>query len=206
MFGLDQDVNNNICFLDEQTVLYPAGTQLVSYDIEHKAQRFINVNDGDGITALAVNSSASLIAVAVRGGSASTPHSRGADDVRAGKPTGIPTDGTARPSLMGRDTGTAPGRTVGTAANLESEAAILLYDLQNGRKKKALFAGEASARVSSALPPANDPYSSRQIHNVLVSRSVSGVHISSIFAGWKAYHRSDRRLRLVISCGTCKRS
>ncbi len=42
-FGLKADVRDNICFLDEQTVLYPAGSSLIVYNVDTRTQRFIQV-------------------------------------------------------------------------------------------------------------------------------------------------------------------
>ncbi|KAI9091829.1 hypothetical protein DFS34DRAFT_596863 [Phlyctochytrium arcticum] len=67
VFGLNADVHNNLVYVDDQTVLYPAGTQLVSYSTEQKSQKFISVNEGDAITAMAVHAAANMAAVAVRG-------------------------------------------------------------------------------------------------------------------------------------------
>lgn len=40
-FGIKADVRDNICYLDEQTVLFPAGSNIVIYSMEQKLQRFI---------------------------------------------------------------------------------------------------------------------------------------------------------------------
>jgi hypothetical protein len=42
-FGLKADVRDNICFVDEQTVVYPAGSSLIVYNIDTRTQRFIQV-------------------------------------------------------------------------------------------------------------------------------------------------------------------
>ncbi|KAI8846622.1 hypothetical protein BC829DRAFT_419019 [Chytridium lagenaria] len=52
VFGLNREVRNNVTYLDEQTILYPAGTQLIQYNVEQKIQKFLSVNEGDGITTL----------------------------------------------------------------------------------------------------------------------------------------------------------
>ena len=46
VFGLDSAVSDNVCFVDEQTLVYPAGTTLVIYNIATKEQRFINGAEG----------------------------------------------------------------------------------------------------------------------------------------------------------------
>ncbi|KAJ3214943.1 Cilia- and flagella-associated protein 57 [Dinochytrium kinnereticum] len=66
VFGLNRDVRNNITYLDEQTILYPAGTQLVQYNVEQKVQRFLSINEGDGITTIHVSSGQAYAAVAVK--------------------------------------------------------------------------------------------------------------------------------------------
>ena len=67
-FGLKGDVRDNISYLDEQTVVYPAGSMLVIYNIDQKTQRFIPGTDGcGGFTAMGVSPNRRYIAVAERG-------------------------------------------------------------------------------------------------------------------------------------------
>ncbi|KAJ3194367.1 Cilia- and flagella-associated protein 57 [Irineochytrium annulatum] len=66
VFGLNREVRNNVTYLDEQTILYPAGTQLVQYNVEQKIQRFLPVNEGDGITTMHISSGQAYAAVAVK--------------------------------------------------------------------------------------------------------------------------------------------
>ncbi|KND01929.1 uncharacterized protein SPPG_02436 [Spizellomyces punctatus DAOM BR117] len=122
VFGISSHVHNPITYIDDQIILYPAGTQLVSYNTEQKTQKFLHVTDGEGITAMAVSSSASLVAVAVRCASG-TPPTAGGD---------------TRPSVFG-------------GGNMEREAAVLVYDFVNGRKKKVLVAGDPNAKEFMAL-------------------------------------------------------
>ncbi|KAJ1558669.1 Cilia- and flagella-associated protein 57 [Nowakowskiella sp. JEL0078] len=67
VFGLKSDVSNNIFFIDEQTIIYPSGTQIIIYNIEQKTQRFLSIFEGDGMTSMNVNPSNGLAAVAVKG-------------------------------------------------------------------------------------------------------------------------------------------
>jgi len=71
-FGLAGDVRDNVCFLDEQTIVYPAGSTLVIYDVVTHEQRFIPGSHGaDGFTAMAVSPNRRYIAAAEKGPSAS---------------------------------------------------------------------------------------------------------------------------------------
>ncbi|RKO87723.1 WD40-repeat-containing domain protein [Blyttiomyces helicus] len=67
-FGLKGDVGNNIAYLDEQTVIYPAGANTIIYNTESKVQRFIPVTDKcEGITAMALSGNKRYVAVSERG-------------------------------------------------------------------------------------------------------------------------------------------
>lgn len=66
-FGIKADVKDNICYLDEQTVLYPAGSNVVLFNSEQKTQKFIpGTEKSEGITALAVSPNRKYVAVAER--------------------------------------------------------------------------------------------------------------------------------------------
>ena len=41
MFGLKPGVSGNICYHDEQTIVYPAGSNCILYNIDQKSQKFI---------------------------------------------------------------------------------------------------------------------------------------------------------------------
>lgn len=41
-FGLKSDVKDNICFQDDYITVYPAGDNIIIYDINRKTQKFIN--------------------------------------------------------------------------------------------------------------------------------------------------------------------
>jgi WD40 repeat protein len=65
IFGIRSDVNDNVCFLDEQNVIYPAGANIVLYNTDLKTQRFISAGEGAGkFTAMAVSPNRRYIAVA----------------------------------------------------------------------------------------------------------------------------------------------
>ncbi len=54
--------------MDEQNLLYPAGANVILYNMETKAQRFIPLTDkGETITAIAVSSNKRYAAIAERG-------------------------------------------------------------------------------------------------------------------------------------------
>ena len=66
-FGLKADVKDNVHYLDEQTVLYPAGHNVVIFNTEQKTQRFISGTEKtEGITAIAVSPNKKYVAVAER--------------------------------------------------------------------------------------------------------------------------------------------
>ncbi|KAI8825817.1 WD40-repeat-containing domain protein [Fimicolochytrium jonesii] len=72
VFGFKGDVNNAIAYLDEQTVIYPAGHNSVLYNTESKLQRFIPVTEKcEAITAMAISANKRYIAIAERGEKAS---------------------------------------------------------------------------------------------------------------------------------------
>lgn len=54
--GLKSDVANNIFFLDDNQVVYPAGHNIVLYHMEEKTQKMYPCIDGsEGITAMALS-------------------------------------------------------------------------------------------------------------------------------------------------------
>ena len=56
ILGLKSNVNNNLVFLDDQTIVYPYGTQCVLYNLDQKSQKFLTISDKNkGITALAIS-------------------------------------------------------------------------------------------------------------------------------------------------------
>ena len=73
-FGLKADVKDNVHYLDEQTVLYPAGHNVVIFNIEQKTQRFISGTEKtEGITAIAVSPNKKFVAVAERAAEGACP-------------------------------------------------------------------------------------------------------------------------------------
>ena len=45
IFGLKTDVNGNVLYLDEQTVLFPSGNQFVRFNVDQKQQKFISSSE-----------------------------------------------------------------------------------------------------------------------------------------------------------------
>ncbi|KAI8930320.1 WD40-repeat-containing domain protein [Entophlyctis helioformis] len=67
VFGLNQDVRNNVCYLDETSVIYPAGLQIVQYNIEQRTQKIIPVHvDGEAMSTMAVSATGSCVAIGIR--------------------------------------------------------------------------------------------------------------------------------------------
>uniref|UniRef100_A0A3B3T671 Cilia and flagella associated protein 57 n=1 Tax=Paramormyrops kingsleyae TaxID=1676925 RepID=A0A3B3T671_9TELE len=61
--GLRSDVANNLCFLDDQTVVYPAGNHCVCHNIDLKWQRFIPKEKSSGMCAIAISANRRYLAV-----------------------------------------------------------------------------------------------------------------------------------------------
>ncbi|XP_018422114.1 PREDICTED: cilia- and flagella-associated protein 57 isoform X1 [Nanorana parkeri] len=56
IFGLRSQVINNICYFDEQTVIFPSGNNCVKYNVDQKWQKFIPGSEkGQGMQALAIS-------------------------------------------------------------------------------------------------------------------------------------------------------
>jgi cilia- and flagella-associated protein 57 len=65
--GLRTEVKNNIFYLNDNTVLYPVGHNVVIYNTEDKNQKYIpGIEGSEGISALAVSQSKKFLAVAER--------------------------------------------------------------------------------------------------------------------------------------------
>ena len=65
VFGIKGDVRDPVAFLDEQTVLYPAGHNTVLYNLENRTQRFLpGTEKTEEITAIAVSPNKKFAAVA----------------------------------------------------------------------------------------------------------------------------------------------
>ena len=65
VFGFKSNVATNLWYLDEQTIVYPSGSNCILYNIDQKTQRFIPCTEnGNGITAIAVSPNRRYVAVA----------------------------------------------------------------------------------------------------------------------------------------------
>ncbi|KNE58616.1 hypothetical protein AMAG_18279 [Allomyces macrogynus ATCC 38327] len=65
VFGLNGAVSHALHQLDDQHIIYPAGSSIIVYNVDQKSQRFISLNEGGAVSALAA--STRLIAVAEKG-------------------------------------------------------------------------------------------------------------------------------------------
>lgn len=67
LFGLKGDVKQNIFFINDQTVIYPCGHNIVVYNIDDRTQKYIpGIEGSEGISAMALSPSKSFLAVAER--------------------------------------------------------------------------------------------------------------------------------------------
>ncbi|XP_068095524.1 cilia- and flagella-associated protein 57 [Hyperolius riggenbachi] len=56
IFGLRSQVTNNICYFDEQTIIFPSGNNCIKYNVDQKWQMFIPGSEkSQGMQALAIN-------------------------------------------------------------------------------------------------------------------------------------------------------
>jgi len=63
VIGLRANVSNCISYQDEQTIVYPAGANVVVYNIDQKTQKFIpNSDKSTGLTTMCVSSNKRYIA------------------------------------------------------------------------------------------------------------------------------------------------
>ena len=68
IFGVKTGVSGNICYQDEQTIVYTSGAYCVLYNIDQKLQKFIPVSDkGNSMTAIAVSPNRRYVAIAEKG-------------------------------------------------------------------------------------------------------------------------------------------
>ena len=68
IFGLKATVAGNIAYHDEQTIVYPSGSNCILYNIDQKSQKFIPGSDKtEGMTAMAVSPNRRYVAVAEKG-------------------------------------------------------------------------------------------------------------------------------------------
>jgi hypothetical protein len=64
---MNSTINNSVVFFDENTILYPAGHQLILYNIDRKSQRVIPLAlDGDHISCITVSHADNSIAIGTR--------------------------------------------------------------------------------------------------------------------------------------------
>lgn len=67
IFGLRSDVTGNLAYFDEQTIVYPSGTNCILYNMDQKAQKFIQGSEkSKGMTAMAISPNRRYVAVAER--------------------------------------------------------------------------------------------------------------------------------------------
>ena len=65
VIGLRSNVSNCITYQDEQTIVYPAGANVVVYNIDQKIQKFIpNSEKSSGLTTMCVSQNRRYIAIA----------------------------------------------------------------------------------------------------------------------------------------------
>ncbi|XP_028666683.1 cilia- and flagella-associated protein 57 [Erpetoichthys calabaricus] len=68
IFGLRAGVTNNVCYNDEQTIIFPSGNNCVRYNVDQKWQKFIPGSEkSQGIIALAISPNRRYLAVSERG-------------------------------------------------------------------------------------------------------------------------------------------
>ncbi|KAM6962429.1 cilia- and flagella-associated protein 57-like [Aplochiton taeniatus] len=67
VFGIRSGVANNLCYFDEQTVIFPSGNNCVKYNVDQKWQKFIpGVEKSQGMYALAISANRRYLAVSER--------------------------------------------------------------------------------------------------------------------------------------------
>ncbi|XP_076813301.1 cilia- and flagella-associated protein 57-like [Clavelina lepadiformis] len=68
IFGFRPNISGNINYMDEQTIVFPSGNQVVRFNIDQKQQKFIPGSDKcNGMTAIALSPNRRYIAVAEKG-------------------------------------------------------------------------------------------------------------------------------------------
>lgn len=68
VFGLKPGVSGNICYHDEQTIVYPVGANCILYNIDQKVQKFIPGSEkSEGMTAITVSPNRRYVAIAEKG-------------------------------------------------------------------------------------------------------------------------------------------
>ena len=67
LFGLKGDVRTNLFYLDDNTILYPCGHNIVMFNTDERTQKYISGIEGsEGITSLALSPSKKFLAVCER--------------------------------------------------------------------------------------------------------------------------------------------
>lgn len=67
MFGFNADVKGNLFYLDENTVIYPCGHNIVFFRTDDRSQRFIpGIEGSEGISAMALSRDKKFLAVCER--------------------------------------------------------------------------------------------------------------------------------------------
>ena len=67
MFGLRGDVKDNIHYIDEANIVYPAGHHIVLHNLESRQQQFVQAStESESIVALAITPNKRFLAVAER--------------------------------------------------------------------------------------------------------------------------------------------
>jgi len=70
IFGLRREVNGNVAYYDEQTIVYPSGSNCVLYNIDQKQQKFIQGSEkSHAMTAMALSQNRRYVAIAEKGDS-----------------------------------------------------------------------------------------------------------------------------------------
>ncbi|XP_075472167.1 cilia- and flagella-associated protein 57 isoform X2 [Ascaphus truei] len=68
IFGLRPRVVNNICYFDEQTIIFPSGNNCVKYNVDQKWQKFIPGSEkSQGMQALAISPNRRYLAISEKG-------------------------------------------------------------------------------------------------------------------------------------------
>lgn len=68
VFGYKSDVSNSIWYLDEQTIVYPSGSNCILYNIDQRTQQFIpGTEKSTGMSAFAVSPNRRFVAIAEKG-------------------------------------------------------------------------------------------------------------------------------------------
>jgi len=67
VYGVKSSIKNSLFFIDETTVIYPAGHNVVFWSLDQKTQRIISgTPDFDGISAIALTPNKRQVAIAER--------------------------------------------------------------------------------------------------------------------------------------------